>query len=521
MNFFTSILTFLVAVSPAIFAQNCTFTLHKPVIDGNKVCFAVSSPPLAQLTYSWDFDNDGTYDTTTTDSAVCHVYSAPDTYTAVVRVTDSLGCENSDSERVVIERRGYVFVPELLYTIDLRPYAEYGLLPNNLLDYNVFYNSFVSLQRKKSLEGVADSCFSIFLFYKNRFIGKFINYSPRFIKIKNNIILEHRYVCEAGFEDADILVDTLGNIVWQSMYLDYPIISKTDSLFGVFEGRIGGGGLPFPVNILSPSHGEGERHNVYILNAKVGSIIDSIIADESLSRTMIVGLFNENVSKFYFLFLDSLVGYNEHLQKQYTIAPIINFPPESVITFLTMPIFEQSREDGNIYIYAAYNGISFMHERHRQSFWNDVPESLQWTTVEAVCMDTFGNILWRQTTDSLRVSCFEVSPSGRYTLGYTETNTNFREIVLWNTQTNEILFKKEFPNYSVEDWHFIWATIFENDESGHALISVISNDSTLYFQTDGSELILDFSQAISVNFFPFEATIEIEDSTLKIYKIRW
>jgi PKD repeat protein len=525
MRIFAHTLAFLVAVSTAIFAQNCPFTLRKPVIDGNKVCFAVSSIFVAQLTYSWDFDGDGTFDTTTTDSGVCHTYTTPDTYWAKVKVEDGAGCEKKDSANLIIEQRGYVFVPESLYTIDLSPYTSYNLTGNKILRTEILPTSFVALRRLKNFEEVEDSCHSIFLFYKNIFIGIYPNYIPTFINIGNNIVLNHRKVCESGYEDASILIDTLGNILWQSRYLWYPTISKNDSLIGVYCGDIGGGGDSYPKSIFSWDFYAGATHRVFIINALTGTVNDSIEFEESFTKNMIVGLFNKNVSKFFFLFHDSLVGYNEHLQKQYTISPIINFPPETVRTFWTMPIFEQSKGDGNIYVYASYNGRGYQYSAPigpiEATFWYEVPESLQYTTVEAVCIDTLGNILWRRLTDSLRVSCFQISSSGRYTIGYTEESTLFRQFIVWNTLSNEILCKKNFPNDSAEGGYHKWIDIFENEESGHAFIRVFANDDTLYYLPDGTEINLDFSQVENLFFRNFSTAFEKQDSLLKIFKARW
>jgi hypothetical protein len=136
-------------------------------------------------------------------------------------------------------------------------------------------------------------------------------------------------------------------------------------------------------------------------------------------------------------------------------------------------------------------------------------------------MDTIGNIIWRKTTDSLKVSCFQMSNSGKYTLGYSETATDYREIVLWNTLTNEVLFKKDFPNYSIDSIYSIWARIIENTETGHAFIRVLTPSDTLYFLPDGSDLNLDFNQVEDLEFDDFGYLTRRIGNMLKIYKLRW
>jgi hypothetical protein len=349
-------LTIFITYSQTLSAQNCPFTLHKPVIDGNKVCFAVSSPLFAQLTYSWDFDGDGTFDTTTADSAVCHVYSAPDTYTAVVRVTDSLGCENSDSERVVIEKRGYVFVPELLCSLDLSGYSDFS---DFQLRDGDFIFAFIELDSTEQ-----DSCKAGNIFYKNKYLGRFINLDPS-RNIGSFLLLTHSKYCEAGKENGSVLIDSLGNRLWESRHLWNPQISPNDSLIGFYSGDIGGGSDSEPKSFFSWEYYAGANHDASIIETKTGNVLYSLDGD-TISE-LNVGLFNFNVSKFYLLYGFKLEGYDNHLEKIFTISPIINYPSESILILLTLPIFDQSKEDSNIYIYAAYNHLRYSEYKPKRS----------------------------------------------------------------------------------------------------------------------------------------------------------
>ena len=63
------------------------------------------------LTYQWDFDNNGTVDST--DINPFHIYSDPGTYTVKLKVTDSDGSTNT------LIRTNYISVSEYTLTIDL------------------------------------------------------------------------------------------------------------------------------------------------------------------------------------------------------------------------------------------------------------------------------------------------------------------------------------------------------------------------------------------------------------------
>ena len=84
-------------------------SLSVDTVIADSACFAADASGWGELTYCWDFDGDGTDDTTTTDPTICHIYEESDTYLVKVRVEDKVGCEEEDSEEVVVEVSKYTF----------------------------------------------------------------------------------------------------------------------------------------------------------------------------------------------------------------------------------------------------------------------------------------------------------------------------------------------------------------------------------------------------------------------------
>lgn len=67
---------------------------------------SASSDPVGYLTkYEWDFDNNGTFDKTTTQPAVQHVYRAKGPATARVRVTNDVGSRGLASSTFTVEAK--------------------------------------------------------------------------------------------------------------------------------------------------------------------------------------------------------------------------------------------------------------------------------------------------------------------------------------------------------------------------------------------------------------------------------
>ncbi len=99
-----------------------TMNVHRPcdafveltidtVIDG-EARFTTTAGGWGDITYSWDFEGDGVYDTTTTDSEVSHIYEESDTYLVKVKVEDLACCIAEDSIEVIIEL-GYHYTFEI------------------------------------------------------------------------------------------------------------------------------------------------------------------------------------------------------------------------------------------------------------------------------------------------------------------------------------------------------------------------------------------------------------------------
>ncbi|RLJ06718.1 MAG: hypothetical protein DRP16_04845, partial [Candidatus Aenigmatarchaeota archaeon] len=73
-----------------------TMNVHRPcdafveltidtVIDG-EARFTTTAGGWGDITYSWDFEGDGVYDTTTTEPAIFHIYEETDTYLVKIKV---------------------------------------------------------------------------------------------------------------------------------------------------------------------------------------------------------------------------------------------------------------------------------------------------------------------------------------------------------------------------------------------------------------------------------------------------
>jgi len=84
-------------------------TLKVDTVIGDSACFTATASGWGALTYSWDLDGDGEYDTITTENTICHKYEEADTYWARVRVEDEVGCEGEDSVEVIIKKEEYTF----------------------------------------------------------------------------------------------------------------------------------------------------------------------------------------------------------------------------------------------------------------------------------------------------------------------------------------------------------------------------------------------------------------------------
>jgi len=83
------------------------FILPNPGKTGDYITFrGVASDDGAIQLYEWDFDGDGTYDWTSSETGnTTIVYDTPGTYYPVLRVTDDLGASNFATLKIIIERR--------------------------------------------------------------------------------------------------------------------------------------------------------------------------------------------------------------------------------------------------------------------------------------------------------------------------------------------------------------------------------------------------------------------------------
>ena len=64
-----------------------TYELQGPDVGGYRVCFTNNSTGPV-VTSEWDFDGDGTYDLTSSDQVVCHIYASEGVFTVRLRVSN-------------------------------------------------------------------------------------------------------------------------------------------------------------------------------------------------------------------------------------------------------------------------------------------------------------------------------------------------------------------------------------------------------------------------------------------------
>lgn len=478
-----------------------------------RACFTADIPAgVSDAIFSWDFDGDGTVDTTTTSPEICYTYELPDTYRA--KVTASWGeCEVKDSARVETH---YCLEESLVMTIDLSAFSErfFSLIPG--LRSNPLTWVYFRVPDKEHR-----SCGSGLMFYHGRFVGEYEEAAPALLSpdpARSKVLMKRLslgYDCDAN---GVFLIDTLGNIVWEGSPIVDPwhtVWSPDRNILGYFEGIYEGMWAPFVewfdyyVGLRGPT----------IVDARTGTEIDSV----DLGDRWAVGVFTRDVHYFYAVWPESLVGYrvrsdNYHFERIFVIKPIINYPPDSLCCFREVPVITWSSYDNNVYVYAAYSSpgvgckLSFLRvgRSSYQDYWDWASEP--YLTVEAVCLDTIGNILWHKKTDSLYVSVF--GADGRYLVGYSRPEFPRKQVVVWDMQQHKVILKENLASMvSVPK-------LIENGETGHILLRVTTETGNLYYAISGQKVRSVSSEYVKYK-PPYHYELDEENHELRIYKVRW
>jgi hypothetical protein len=440
-------------------------------------------------------------------------------------------------------KRGYVFVPELVCSLDLSSFPEYDFEDAKIIIPKENDN-FISVWAPPSSAHEEDSCKTTFLFFKGSFIGRFPNtelinssHNGKFCILNEKFTPEGHVGASCWYGENEI-IDSLGEqLCWLAVSpfeYGYTFWSENDSFIGVFDGTHSGFGLIDPIFLIM----DGPNNNAYILNSDSGVTVRTFEADDDFNgNDNSVGLFSKKLNHFYTLSFDSLDGYDKNFNHIFTIPHTIDFPsPIESVPFGTQPVFGFSKFDNNIYIYAVYSIVG----RSKYIpllgmilptfvFWYQ--DSIPYLTATAMCMDTLGNIIWQKSTDSLLISCFDMSPSGKYTIGYSElSDCGYRQIDIWETQANNLIFMKNFPKDTFVNRIDIyrktysrWATLYENSLSGHLLIRAILQEvDTSFYLIDGTEAPPDISQITGITLCDdLEHGYKIDGNKVYIYKVSW
>ena len=500
---------------------DATVSLSVDTVSGDSACFSASANGWGSLKYSWDFDGDGVFDTTTSGNEICHKYEEADTYWAKVQVEDEAGCIAEDSGEIIIELVVITFVPESIAFYDFPD--EFDIFCGYLDQINDL--KYVGVVDR--IDGWdEDTCQTLSLIYKGKYLGKYHNGSIFGESNSGNFLLISEASREIDCDDGVNIfaIDTNGTILWDTPCPSafYYKFSPDDSLVLLFNGNHGGSGDIGPPNPMEMYPG---NYEVWVYKTTTGEVV-AHLEDWVNMKTWAFGLADNNLNRFYILEYDSLVAYDRYLNHLFTINPIIDVPPDSLNSFDTHPVFCVG-EDNNVYVYSAYSGIGFDYPRFHfkdYDFWKLVPNP--YVTVEAVCIDSMGNILWRQKTDSLRVSAFDFSYSSRYVLGYTGGGSPEKQVIVWETATNRMLFKKEFPPDTKREITLSrWARIFENPFTGNTFVMVKGDDYTKYYTLDGYEAQIDLNnllyRGIRYNRFGDVYELRIKYGGYIVFKIRW
>ena len=480
-------------------------------IIGDSACLSASANGWGSLTYSWDFDGDGVFDTTTSGNEICHKYEEADTYWAKVQVEDEAGCIAEDSGEVVIEEMEYTFESELLWSYDLSGLPWQDVEPKGYYSISQDGN-FVALEAVSSFSftGVA-------LFYAGNLIYHCENCGNVSVSHHGEFAIVPIYDFDLEVPGKIICIDTLGNTLWEcdQAYTTYwkAFISKDGGLVGTFAGK------SRALDRRDMVFVEQYYNKAVIVNAASGNVLN--ILDEDLWGQFVESRFRDDFKFFYLLYSnDSLAIYNGHFELLNTTYPTTDSPPACSLSYFCLTnYYEISRYDNNIYLYVPYFTEFPPINNAPYSFWIAHPDGE--LTIQSVCLDSLGNIIWRKNTDGLKVGRFQMSCSGRYTLGYTDENCPIKQVALWKTQTNELLFYRNFPqDTSYEAKWSKWCDIYENPENDHILIKVTTQDTTIYLHSNGADANVDLQ---GITLFPDNPVFGYrkDGNIFKLFRVRW
>jgi len=500
-------------------------SLSVDTVIGDSACFSVSAGGWGPLTFFWDFTNDNIFDTTITETEICHTYFEADTYRAIVKAEDDVGCVEVDSGEVVIEILTYIVTQETLNTFKINsphPITVFGGMPG-LSHTAKFWSSW------RQYPSDSEYCGNSITLYNGNYISDFPN--MYFRKSSNNeqfavfVVMKDTVKCWFRYPYY-CLIDSIGNILWftDTSYNRFDrydknqiTFSNDDSLVVFYDGIVGGYG---DIDIPNPFIYEQEPDNFRIHNVYTGELLYEFT--EFGCNKWGFGLYNGANKIFYFLDYDTLFGFDSYANCILTMTPVINFPTE-LLYFTTHPVFSIGPSN-RIYIYAAYAATPFSRKPfsvYESAFWRRTDNP--YTKVQAVCLDTENNIAWRRVTDSLKVTVFDFSKGGRYTIGYTQPECPQKQIALWDNHTNEFLFKMDFPKDTTRINNSRWCRVYENLFTGHCIVEVKGDNNFLeYYNEYGQPIQFDTSRLYGVEWTVGETWRDkFKRGRLTILGLRW
>ena len=509
-----------------------TINVHRPcdafvdlavdtVIDG-EASFTATAGGWGDIAYSWDFDGDGEYDTTTAENTVCYTYEEADTYWASVRVEDEVGCIAEDSAEVIIELGyNYIFEIDSSYT----PWS--WTLPDTERHYEVTdisdNGSTVVIQTIRNLR---DKYYNFYIFSGGALTAVFDSvHNVTTNHAGNKLIVAEKPItwcqdsaCKISCYDAN------GNILWGPvLYSEKPVWSSEDIFVGFYSGVSSLNEMPaFFGDLLN------RLDAIEFAGTELGSGIftDTGLENGTNMHTAFGGIPYVHLACFrndlggYLSYIfryepgsgglygfenpidDTLKMYDTRDGEFNLVNQIIPFviPDSYNIASVTCPTINWASFDNKIYGVWGWSP---------DSFFQDERDFI----TQYVCFDSIGNLLWRQY-DTTRAHAHYYSESGKYLI-----ETKVREnglIRLRQTETNELMFEVNYPDVG----ELLLADILEHPETGHVLVLAIDKQGQeeVYYQ-DGT--ISDFSLlGLSVCHNPGYA-INQDGANITFYKVRW
>lgn len=497
------------------------------VIDG-EACLTATAGGWGNLTYSWDFDGDGAYDTTTTSPTICHTYEEADTYWASVRVEDKVGCEATDSAEVIIELGyHYTFQIDSSYTSWswTFPASETLLVPVSFSDdgsvvivsarerMTELLKDYYVFSKGTSTRGTGDS--------EDATLEQIISdvYMVNVNHSGDRIISAKFAPWDQDSGCSIYCLSLTGDTLWGPEWTRYaPVWSPNDSLIGTLIGPGKLDEMPGKMDYLVEDNQLDWGHLVKIFT-KSGEMTDELPLDRYDYNYY--GMFRNDLGAFigYKLPWRDFPGDPPRYRPLWAI-PTINDTLEiydtrnGAFTLVNkiIPFVCNSYESMWAYTCPVATIAPFDHRIYASVGWSPDLHEGEYHT-EYACFDSLGNQVWRDI-DTTRAHARYYSESGRYLLEFKMGNPGV--VTLRNTQDNEILFSK---NYPLEGELFL-AGLWEHPLTGNCLIIVmVKGGASALFYPDGTEANIDML-GLTLTQNPSFA-YKVEGSTLTVYKVRW